>query len=480
MVYPKSNAPQEMQPWVKQIQSDVQSLKGGQSRIESNVASQIAGVSSAAQSAASDASSAIGQNNATQQELNQLVSSALKLPGDNLFDIAPLTNQDISGYNVTNHPLDTYSWVTGGIQVTIPSDATSGYPIDIWNKDVILINGGGVGTLSFRFDYTLSTASGGTVWMLFDWRDANGNVVTGSTSASGGSEASETHFGAIPVPAGAVSLRLGMRFTRATGQSTSITGTLVNPYATLVIPSSGVDSTLSDKNINRGSLQGRTSLDNGYLSIQRGAFDTYDPFIEFRNVSGTLLWRLDGTTLVPVNLIPIIPTSKLSGSITNDQLASGIDANKLAGTIPTSVLPAIPYAEYSATVTPANDTVTFAGTYSYDSANSNNSSFTTYVSNGVIRLNQAGVYTIVMEAAVGQPITNRSFIDIETQPSGSSTWTNRSRVPIPNSEDRVSNSRPLIRATSANMLVRFSIYRRVATPTASMTTRVTISRTAEV
>lgn len=140
MVYPKSNAPQEMQPWVKQIQNDVENLKGGQSRIEGNFSKQISGASSAAQSAADTASSA--QSTATNTEQQQ--TAAKQIDSSNLFDLTPLALKDASGWETWAATRDASayvnrrqeipnitSWYEDGFEITA---LEAGY-VEIRNKE---------------------------------------------------------------------------------------------------------------------------------------------------------------------------------------------------------------------------------------------------------------------------------------------------------------------------------------------------------
>lgn len=133
---------------------------------------------------------------------------------------------------------------------------------------------------------------------------------------------------------------------------------------------------------------------------------------------------------------------------------------------------ALPHAEFTASKSIANATVTTVGTFTYDSSASSSSNFITIGADGILIAVSPGVYAISTLSSQGPVMTGRSFLDLALSSDDSQII---QRVSINVAEDKGSISMPNLRLTAANTSIWFKVYQSSG-GSATVGTRVRISR----
>lgn len=264
---------------------------------------------------------------AAQEEASTAQTVAFRTPGDNLFDTRPIANRDITGWDVVN--IGPYSWLSDGIEITLPETATAGSGLEtvVWNREVIPLSGTGTSqTMALYFDAflseTVSSPPYNTVSLLTRWLDSSGSVVTGYTSEYSAVETGAQFSYGAPVPPTAVSLQLGFKAVRRSGQSTSITVRFRNPSVRFQITSEAIPNTLTLKELAGSTLSGGTNIPS------TGA-------LQFRDSLNNIVYSLTSAGGMPISLTTgNLPATRLTGPILNAQIGgSQVDLAQLTNAV---------------------------------------------------------------------------------------------------------------------------------------------------
>lgn len=135
---------------------------------------------------------------------------------------------------------------------------------------------------------------------------------------------------------------------------------------------------------------------------------------------------------------------------------------------------ALSHAEFTASVSTGNNTLTNAGVFTIDSSKSTDTTFVTPSTSGILLVASPGIYAISTVTATTSaiPMTSRAFLDL----AYSSGLADIQRVSIVVGEDRGSLASPNVRVTTANQTIYFQHFINIASPPNTVSTRARITR----
>lgn len=437
MVSPPSNLPRESQPWGKDIDSRLKTVEERTSTLGNNLSatSRKADASQTnSESATQNAEQAQNTAGQAQEEATTAKAAALRLPGDNLFDVRAITDQNITFWNVER--IYGYSWLTNGIRVEVPQTATdgSGEEVAVWNNVELPFASritGSTLTISYASNISAGSQSTNRAPMVLEWRDINGAIITGyQTSFSGVPfpNASSTYTNSwtdIAIPPDAATLRIGFRAYRQSGATSSITMDIVSPYVALQLPGQALARTLSLKLLDNASLTGFTRMTGSTLAqgststieMRSVADETnYDPKITYYDKAGSLLW-----TLEKLPKFNVIQSERLLSSRGEEILPGYFQVDNLRSNNATTYTQSVPNATWMAMNVPTAALASHVVTYNTMGVG---------VSGTAVYVYRDGLYEFDINAVFGNATggTARS-IAFSVNGSSSYVWESANRQP---------------------------------------------------